>query len=146
MARLTLTLLGGFQARLGAGPPLALSTKKIQALLAYLALPAGREHPRDKLAALLWGDLSQSRARNSLRQALFALRQAVGPTHPACLRVNGATIALTADAVDVDALTFERRAGERTAEALGQAVELYRGELLDGLTLQEPPFEEWLMA
>jgi DNA-binding SARP family transcriptional activator len=65
MVRLTLTLLGGFQARLAAGPPLTLPTKKIQALLAYLALPPGREHSRDKLAALLWGDLSQGRARNS---------------------------------------------------------------------------------
>jgi hypothetical protein len=37
MARLTLTLLGGFQARLGARPPLTLPTKKLQALLAYLA-------------------------------------------------------------------------------------------------------------
>jgi hypothetical protein len=59
MARLTLTLLGGFQARLDAGPPAALLTKKVQAFFAYLALPPGREHPRDKLAALLWGDLAQ---------------------------------------------------------------------------------------
>ena len=36
--------------------------------------------------------------------------------------------------------------GEGTPEALEQAVELYRGDLLEGLTLQEPPFEEWLMA
>jgi DNA-binding SARP family transcriptional activator/tetratricopeptide (TPR) repeat protein len=146
MARLALTLLGGFQARLASGPPLALPTKKIQALLAYLALPAGREHARDKLAALLWGELSQGHARNSLRQALFALRQAVAPVRPACLRVEGATIALTPDAVDVDAATFERLVGERTPEALAQAVELYRGDLLDGITLQEPPFEEWLMG
>src|SRR5262249_29211896 len=27
-----------------------------------------------------------------------------------------------------------------------QAVELYRGDLLDGLSLQEAPFEEWLMG
>ena len=144
--RLTLTLLGGFQARLGSGPPVTLPTKKIQAFLAYLALPPGREHSRDKLAALLWGDLSQGHARNSLRQALFALRQAVAPARPACLRVEGATIALTPEAVDVDAASFERLVGARSPEALRQAVDLYRGDLLDGLTLQEPPFEEWLMA
>jgi DNA-binding SARP family transcriptional activator len=100
MARLTLTLMGGFQARLGAGPPLMLPTKKIQALLAYLALPPGRAHARDKLAAMLWGDLSQGRARNSLRQALFSLRQAVVPVRPACLCMEGATVALQAEAVD----------------------------------------------
>lgn len=146
MARLTLTLLGGFQVRLGAGPPLTLPTKKIQAFLAYLALPPGREHARDTLAAMLWGDLSQGRARNSLRQALFALRQAVAPVRPACLCVEGATIALHTETVDVDAMLFEQLVRARTPEALEQAVELYRGDLLAGLTLQEPPFEEWLMG
>jgi DNA-binding SARP family transcriptional activator len=92
---------------------LTLPTKKIQALLAYLALPPGREHARDKLAALLWGDLSQGHARHSLRQALFALRQALEPVRPACLRVEGATIALNPEAVDVDAMSFERLVGER---------------------------------
>jgi DNA-binding SARP family transcriptional activator len=146
VARLTLTLLGGFQARLGAGPPLTLPTKKIQASLAYLALPPGREHSRDKLAAFLWGELSQERARNSLRQALFALRQAVEPVRPVCLRVEGATIALNPEAVDVDAMSFEQLVSERTPGALDKAVQLYRGDLLEGLTLQEPPFEEWLMG
>jgi DNA-binding SARP family transcriptional activator len=55
MARLSLTLLGGFQARLDSGEPLALPTRKAQALLAYLALPVGQAHPRDKLAAIFWG-------------------------------------------------------------------------------------------
>ncbi len=51
-ARPSLTLLGGFQARLGSGPPLALPAKT-QALFAYLAMPLGAAHPREKLATLL---------------------------------------------------------------------------------------------
>jgi DNA-binding SARP family transcriptional activator len=76
-ARVTLNLLGGFQARIETGLTLALPTRKAQALLAYLALPAGRTHPRDKLATLLWGDSSDGAARTSLRQVLFALRRAL---------------------------------------------------------------------
>ncbi|HEV8309663.1 MAG TPA: AAA family ATPase, partial [Methylomirabilota bacterium] len=78
MASLQLTLLGGFQARIGSGPALPLPTRKTQALLAYLALPPGRAHPRDKLATLLWGDRPEGPARTSLRQALSALRHRPG--------------------------------------------------------------------
>jgi DNA-binding SARP family transcriptional activator len=53
MARLNLTLLGGFQGRVDESAPLALPTRKTQALLAFLSLPPGRSHPREKLASLL---------------------------------------------------------------------------------------------
>src|SRR4029453_13557135 len=51
MARLDLVLLGGFQGRVGASGPLALPTRKTQALLAFLALPPGRAPPRARPAA-----------------------------------------------------------------------------------------------
>src|SRR5687767_3928361 len=103
MARLSLTLLGGFQARLEPGATVSLPTRKAQALLAYLALPLGRAHPRDKLAALLWGGIREEAARNSLRQALFALRKALATTAPPGLAIDGDTIALDPRAVTVDA-------------------------------------------
>ena len=68
MALISVALLGGFRARLDAGPALTLPTRKAQAVLAYLAVPLGRAHPRDKLAALLWGDRPEKVARKSLRQ------------------------------------------------------------------------------
>ena len=48
MAQLRMTLLGGFQARSGTGEILSVPSRKAQALLAFLALPVGRAHPRDK--------------------------------------------------------------------------------------------------
>src|SRR5713226_7038579 len=113
MARLSLTLLGGVQARLDPGPAIALPTRKAQALLAYLALPLGRPHPRDKLAALLWGGIREESARASLRQALFAIRKALGDSERA-LRHEGDTVALDAAVVDVDTAAFERAGGEGT--------------------------------
>jgi DNA-binding SARP family transcriptional activator len=71
MAPLILNLLGGFELRPRAGPPIALSTKTGQALLAYLALVQGQRHSRDKLAALLWEDRPDQQARSSLRQGLI---------------------------------------------------------------------------
>jgi DNA-binding SARP family transcriptional activator len=50
-------------------------------LLAYRAMHPRQRHLRDKLATLLW-DAPAERARLSLRQVLFGVRQALpfGPT------------------------------------------------------------------
>jgi DNA-binding SARP family transcriptional activator len=134
MARLSLTLLGGFSVRSDAGP-VSVPTKKAQALLAYLALPLGQAHPRDKLASLLWGDTADEQARASLRQALFALRKAL-PV--AALRAEGETVALDPARMEVDVAAFERRLAEGTPETLAAAAGLYHGDLLAGLALKEP--------
>src|SRR5256712_3268688 len=145
MARLSLTLLGGFQARLEPGSAIALPTRKSQALLAYLTLPLGRAHPRDKPAALLWGGIREESARASLRQALFSIRKALGEAE-SVLRQDGDSLALDAEAVEVDAALFERAVKQGTPEALARAVELYGGDLLRGFVLDEAPFEEWVLG
>jgi len=146
MGRLSLKLLGGFQSRLGDGPALILPTKKVQGLLAYLSLPPGHAHPRDKLATLLWGGMRDEQARNSLRQALFALRKALAATEPPALRPDRDLVALDPGALDVDVVEFERQVATGTSDALERAAALYDGDLLEGLVLDEPPFEEWLRA
>ena len=74
--RLTLDLLGGLQVQLTpSAAPLNLPTRKAQALVAYLAIPAGRPHWRDELAALLWSSQSEDSARNALRQTLYRIRR-----------------------------------------------------------------------
>jgi DNA-binding SARP family transcriptional activator/tetratricopeptide (TPR) repeat protein len=145
MARLTLTLLGGFRARLDSGVSLALPTRKAQALLAYLAVPAGTAHPRDKLASLLWGGTLETTARTSLRQTLYALRKSLQEANPAPLLLEADTVALDPAAVTVDVRTFEQGVSEVTPVALMEALGLYEGDFLDGLTVQEPPFEDWLL-
>jgi DNA-binding SARP family transcriptional activator/predicted ATPase len=122
-----------------------LPTRKAEALLAYLALTPGRSYPREKLASLLWGGMREPQARRGLRQALFTLRKAVA-TEPPALLIAGDSVAANPAAVDVDVVEFERWVAEGTPEAMERATALYRGELLEGLSLQEAPFEEWLLA
>src|SRR5262249_41954716 len=100
MGRLTLTLLGGFQARLDSGPALRLRTRHAQALLAYLAMPRPRAHARDALAVLLWGHLTQGEARSRLRQTLFTLRRTLAGVGPPCLQVDGDTVVLDPGGID----------------------------------------------
>ena len=143
--RLGLTLLGDFRACLGPAA-LRLRTRKTQALLAYLALPPGQSHSRDKLATLLWGDRSQGQARSRFRETLFALRRSLTATDPSCLVLTGDTVALDPSSVDVDVLLFEQLARTGDPSARARAVELYRGDFLQGVAFRGTLFEEWLMV
>src|SRR5438067_12244120 len=126
MARLSLTLLGGFQARLEPGSPLALPTKKAQALLAYLAIPVGQAHPRDKLAALLWGGIREESARASLRQALFVIRKTLQAADAKALDQKAEMLRLDPAHVDADVAAFEQSAATGTPEGLARAAALYQ--------------------
>jgi DNA-binding SARP family transcriptional activator len=146
MVNLAVTLLGGFQARRASGALVRLPMKKAQALLAYLGVRPGQSHPRDKIAALLWGGKSDEQARDGLRHALVALRRALGGTRPPSLQIEGQLLTLNPAAVDVDVVAFERAVAEGTPRALEHAAEIYRGDLLLGFTVSEPLFEEWLLT
>jgi DNA-binding SARP family transcriptional activator len=141
---LSLVLFGGFQARLGSGEPLTVSHAKAQALLAYLAVRPGRRHPRDKLATLLWPGTADEHARQSLRQTLVRLRQALGPA--ATLAADQQEVAIEAAGLDVDVVRFEALIRTGSPEALEAAAVLYGGDLLDGTRVKEPPFDEWLLG
>jgi DNA-binding SARP family transcriptional activator len=98
------------------------------------------------LTALLWGDVPGDQARHSLRQALLALRRALPPGTRAAILVEGDQIAVDPRAVEVDVAAFEQLAARQSQEDLERAVALYRGDLLEGLAVREPAFEDWLRA
>jgi len=141
-----LTLLGGFRACGEHGRSVVLPTRKAQALLAYLAMPPGRAHSRESLAALLWGDVAPAQARSSVRVALYRVRKSLPSSAVTSLSIDGETVALRSGAATVDATVFERLCAQGSPGALAKAVELYRGDLLAGLSIPEAPFEEWLMV
>lgn len=78
MPRLNLRLFGGFEARLDDGAALPTLPAKGQALFAYLALHADRALSREKLAAILWGDMGNEQALRNLRHTVFTIRKATG--------------------------------------------------------------------
>lgn len=137
-----LTLLGGFGVRRTNRGDVRLPTRKAEALLAYLACHPGEKQPRDRLTALLWGDRGDRQARHSLSQTLLSLRQELGEAN-SLLLIERETVALRADAVACDVLEFRRLASE--PDGLRAALDLYRGPFLDGFSLREPGFEDWLI-
>ena len=144
MTRLQLILLGGFECRPAAGEPLAFPTRKVRALLAYLAANGAQGHGRDELASLLWDEQSDIEARANLRKALSRLRQALPEELRPWLATDADRIALRAEGLEVDSRLFERLAADGTPETLERAAALYRGPLLAGFAACGEAFEEWL--
>ena len=77
MTHLSLSLFGRSQVLLGEEPVLSFRTKKVQALLVYLAARPTIPHRRETLMTLLWPGMPDESARANLRQILFLLRQAI---------------------------------------------------------------------
>jgi TolB-like protein/Tfp pilus assembly protein PilF len=142
MTSLKLEMLGGFNVAGAPGPQLPAG--KAEALLAYLAVPTGRMHRREKLASLLWGDSTDAKARHSLAQTLYVLRNTLGPNGNCALVVDGPNISLDASRIDVDVKRFAILAAQRAADALTEAVRLYQGDFLEGVDVREEAFEDWL--
>ena len=76
MSESKLKVLGALQLE-HAGAMVEFETRKATAILVYLAMTA-QNHSRDKLAALLWPEYEQSRARTYLRRALWMLKKGIG--------------------------------------------------------------------
>src|SRR6516165_10102348 len=143
MAKLRLTLLGGFEVRSDSELSFRIPRKKAQMLLAYLAMHPRQRHLRDKLATLLWEDAPAEQVRPSLRQTLFAIRQIL-PFDP--MLVDGDGVAFAADEVSVDVSEFEQVARSHDPDELERATALYQGDLLEGISPGSAQFEEWLRA
>ena len=145
-ADVRLFLLGGFRLENAEGQVLAISLRKAEALLAYLAMAPGKTASREKIATLLWGESDQQRARQSLRQALFALTREFAQAEVAVLRMESQMVSLNAEAIWVDASEFEALIAVGGAERLAEATRLYTGGFLQGFTVDSPDFDDWLMS
>jgi DNA-binding SARP family transcriptional activator len=129
----------------------AIEARKSQELFSYLLLFGDRSHSREKLAGLFWGEYSSTVAKKYLRQTLWELQSAVGPSQQAepLLFVDSGWVGVNKSAdVWLDVVVFER-AAQLTHGILGgqispqnyhilcEAVKLYRGDLVEGL------YEDW---
>ena len=74
---LMVTTLGELRFQLGNEIVSGFSSRKAEALLAYLVVEKNTTHRRESLFTLLWPGMPESSARNNLRQVLFTLRQSI---------------------------------------------------------------------
>jgi TolB-like protein/DNA-binding SARP family transcriptional activator len=123
-----------------------LAARKSRALLAYLALRRDEQVPRQTLMGLLWGSRSEDQARASLRQTLSALRKELGVISEKCLITSNESVCLKTDDVWVDVDALDEAVMKTDTGTLECAVSFFRGDLLEGLTLNEPTFDQWLLV
>ncbi|MGE5603851.1 MAG: ATP-binding protein, partial [Nitrososphaerales archaeon] len=124
------------------------ATLKAQSLLAYLITHRGRPHTRDHLAELFWGDRPEHNAHRSLTTALWQIRRCLPGdeflfTSAAAVQFNPQS------AFWLDVTVFERLvrtpcgatdASSGHIPALIQAVQMYRGDFLDGF------YDDWVLT
>ncbi|HFD38890.1 MAG TPA: tetratricopeptide repeat protein [Anaerolineae bacterium] len=154
MAHLAIRLLGPFQVTLDGEPVTHFESDKVRALLAYLVVEAERPHRRERLAGLLWPDLPEQAARTNLRVALANLRRVIGDRNAPTPRLQ-----ITRQSIqfcpqedtwsDVAALTqaLSRSSAYVLPARVAEAVELYRGDFLEGFSLPgSAVLEEWALV
>jgi DNA-binding SARP family transcriptional activator len=149
-AQWRIELFGGLRVTSGERIITRFRTRKIGALLAYLAYHLDRSHPREVLFELLWPECLPSAGRNNLSNALSTLRHQLEPpgvpqgavivADRASVRLNPATV--TTDVSEFEAALQATARADNDAERtqhLADAIELYRGELLSGF------YENWIL-
>jgi WD40 repeat protein/DNA-binding SARP family transcriptional activator len=138
-----LRFLGPVQIERDSEPVRGFESRKALALLAYLAVE-GQPVPRERLVDLFWEDKTEAQGRNNLNWVLNRLS-----THlPGCIQADRYTVQFLGEAekctywLDLD--TFVELETQGDPASLAEAVELHRGEFLEGLYLRGcPEFELW---
>lgn len=134
--------------------PIELTRRKTLALLARLAVEPG-EHARDCIAALLWPECGQSRARGNLRSSVFDLNHALGAgllvTRQDLLRLDPEKIRVDVDAFQSGAVPCESHDPDllcpECAARAEAAASLWRAPFLSGFSLRDcPDFDEWQLS
>jgi DNA-binding SARP family transcriptional activator len=123
---------------------------KAQALLYFLAV-SRRPHSRQTLIDLFWDKMREADAAANLRTVLSNLRRLL----PDQLTITRQTVEFNRDRpfwLDVDAFqgqiqATQRGMPEQAVAALRDAVDLYRGEFLEGFYVRDASnFEGWVLG
>ena len=132
--RVAINLFGQFEVRID-GVPVRMPTRKVELILALLAIEPDVALSRSTLAGMLWPGQPDAQARASLRQAIFRLKTALDPSD--ALEVTSGWIKLRSERVDRDLDALNRSTAERAVPV---------GTPLEGLNGYEAEIEDRLDA
>jgi DNA-binding SARP family transcriptional activator/pimeloyl-ACP methyl ester carboxylesterase len=142
LATLRLKVLGSFALEDCNGRELMLPTRKTRALFAFLALRADQWTSRQRLTGLLWSDRDEVQARQSLSQALTAIRK-LGTS------LNTELVIAHSDRVRLNQAALETDVGllcEQKNISASRIMSICRGPMLEGFPELDPEFAQWLTS
>jgi TolB-like protein len=132
-----LQVLGGLHLTSASGEPAPDVTRQTRHMLACLALAGPKGLTRAELCALFWPDRPSALARNSLRQALVAIKKALsGRANAMSLHSDLEVVRLSAGTGMIDVHAF-RHGVQGNRDGLIAAANAYRGELLAGVEVPD---------
>ncbi|MDJ0753545.1 MAG: BTAD domain-containing putative transcriptional regulator [Ardenticatenaceae bacterium] len=146
MERIHISLFGKLLIEVGGDVINGFDSSKLSEFFCFLLVYRDRPHSRDKLANLLWSNLSTSKSKTYLRKTLWQLQTILDD--PDFLSIEPEWIQINKDApiwLDVAILenAFNHVKGVQghqldslTMEQVRQATDLYRGDLLEGWYLE----------
>lgn len=134
-------MLGPFRMETSEGRDCTPRSRKAQALVAILVLSPHGTRTRAWIRDKLWSDRGESQASGSLRQALSELRRAFAAMPTDMLSANGTVVTLDLDRLDVDIHALVDDPARHGSPGSGTPL-----QLLEGLDIRDPEFEEWLRA
>lgn len=137
-------LLGEFQYLAKDREPRDILLAKNIGLIAMLVLSSNHCCTRSKIRDTLWSDRCNEQASASLRHSLWSLRQVFGKDADRVLEADRKRVSLNMDNCSSDLDDFMVLSDSGCPEELERAVALYRGELLEGLSIRDREWEEWL--
>jgi len=138
-----LSLLGGASVqRIPEDVEIDFPTRKAKALLIYLAMAPNYRASRSKLAGIFWSRSAEEQARASLRQTIASLRKVLTFDVYCLLDTSSDDVFLKGDMLDIDVVHFEQQTDD-DVDATELAVTLYKGDFLDGFSINEDSFETW---
>jgi DNA-binding SARP family transcriptional activator len=156
MHSLKIYLFGKFRIEAEERPLPGFESSKAQELFWFLLCRRDRPQSRESLAELLWRNSSPSQSKKYLRQALWHMQQTVNEVfkqrHNHLIQADYDYVTLhTRDRIWLDVASYEtafsscakipgRDLTAEQTEALLNAVELYRGDLLEGC------YQDWCLC
>jgi DNA-binding SARP family transcriptional activator len=139
MTLLRIRLFGGLSAIDHRGNALSIGNRKARALIVYLAL-TGERGSIAQAGELIFGNPDEAAVRALVRDVQYALRF----LPPDIVLEDADSIRFNPDNVTVDTQRFDQLADAESINAIREAAEIYRGNLLDGFTSELRSFDDWL--